>query len=70
MDACREPRVVGDAPATQTTRRTGHRRFVPLPHVAALIERAVGTGGQFEFADVRAIVRAANRVVVVPVEVS
>ena len=55
----------------RTTRRANHATridafettcFVPLPHVAALVERAVGAVGVLELADLRPVVRAADRV--------
>src|SRR4051812_42013281 len=49
-----------DPPATPSTRRTGHFRFVPLPHVATLIIRAVGTCRFVELACFGAVIRAAD----------
>lgn len=56
--------VVVPTAAPQNPRRTVQNRLIPLPKVAALVERPVGAGRVLEIANHGRVVRAADRMTV------
>ncbi len=53
----------GERPAAETTNRNVNDSFIPFPHIPGLVESPVRALGVFKVADLRAVVRAGNRVI-------